>query len=289
MSRSRSAWVSTQSGVAMIIALMMSAVLGLLALQVSLVAKDHIRLASEAQDRSQNLLLAHTREAELTFALLTERWVSDSSQEQSNWSRSWNFMGQPFEIDGAKISIQDESGLMPIPQPGDSVELFADLLRVQGIPSIRAERIARDLQDLQFRTSERGQDRVPVQSLAEIVDFSDLSASELESLQELTTLFPNTHFNPDTAPEPVLKARLRGADVDTLLKLRANRSRGTDKYAQEIAAITDEFIVPSVGPALRWMILIDRGGQNYSRSGTMIVRPYSNEPVTVWSYSRLDR
>lgn len=278
------------AGVALVIALLMSAVLSLFALQVSLVTKDQINAALDAQTRADNLLVAHSLESELTFALLTEDWVTAAGVEQpTQWQRVWSFDGTPFEVDGSTLSLQDESGLLAIPQPGESAGLFAALLKEIGIPSIRADRIARDLEQMQFTPGALERGRIPVQSLHELVDFSSLAPDELRALRRLTTLFPLSHFNPDTAPEPVFRVSLQGKDVDTLIRLRSDRVKNAANYLRELRLVSDDFVFSSVGPAIRWSIETSRLGQKYSRSGTMIVRPYAFEPVSVWSYSRLDR
>jgi hypothetical protein len=287
MRRSSTPSISWQSGVAMVIALLMSAVLSLLALQITINSRSHARLALEIQNRSENLMAMNTVEAEMVFALLTEKWVAQNGRDPNAWSAVWNFRGTPFQRLGSKITIQDESGLLPMPQPGDSAHLLERMLLEAGVSPGRANLIARDLESLHYETYDGGRRPIPVQSVYELIYRSRLTPQEARLISDLTTLFPNPHFNPDTAPEAVLRSRLYERDVDTLLRLRADQTRYQSAYAQELAAIGDELVVPFVGPALRWSIDTNLRGQSHTRRGTIVVRPYSTDPVTVWSYRRL--
>ncbi|NMS31840.1 hypothetical protein, partial [Vibrio parahaemolyticus] len=97
----------------------MSAVISVLALQMSYSAKDKVSIAQVIQDKVMAEVAIRTMESELLFALSTARWAKDE-QHENKLAQIWNFYGSPFEYeDIGTITIQDNSGLISVFNGGD--------------------------------------------------------------------------------------------------------------------------------------------------------------------------
>lgn len=205
-----------ERGVALILVLMVTGVLGLLILQISLTAKEHTRRAQRLVDRVNADLGLRSADAALLFALATHEWGGSREHESSDEHvRNWRFDGTPFVVGGARIQIQDLSGLVPIPQPGTSVRGFERILQQVGMSSDRARAAVDQLESMQSPP-----DFIPLQDFHEFAVIGGMAPGEIRRLEAASTLYPTRFFNPATAPTDALAARFSGSVLQGLLALR---------------------------------------------------------------------
>lgn len=287
----------------MILVLMITGILGLLMLQVSLTAREHVARAQLLADRVDLALGGQSREAAMYFTLLTQTWV-EQPQADNPYAAAWNFHDRPFTVDGVTYRLQDVSGLLPLPL--DSPRHFVALLLQLGVEPARATRLGDQLMALQGvsmglpRPGVRGsgpQDarprplpaaddaRFPVQSVAELRWLPDMDEELLARLEPLVTLYPTPGFNPLTAPAELLRLRLSPSAADALLQLReAGAVRDTSLW--NLAGIeADDLTTLYPGPAIRIDMHIEHRDVAVRRQSTVILRPYARDPFAVWSQS----
>ena len=304
--------MNRQRGVALVLVLMVTGILGLLMLQVGLTAREQVARAQRLSDRADAELLAQSREAAMAYSLLTQPWVEarESSADSANaYAAAWNFHGEPFELDGITYRVQDVSGLLPIPLPQDSPRAFLALLRQLDVEPQRAERLVAQLRALQGvrppldapgraqpdpgarprprEAAEHAGVGFPVQSMAELRYLPDMDPSLLARVESLTTLYPTPGLNPLTAPPEVLAVRFDGSVLEGVLELRRQRRLdGAALYA--LAGVgADDVTSLSPGPALRIDLELRHAGITVRRETTWALRPYATEPLATWSRRRV--
>lgn len=278
-----------QQGVALIVVLMLVAVLGLLMLQLSLTAKANTARAQNLLDRTRAELGAQSALAELTFSLLTNNWVIQNQADTVSaadelveaYPARWNFRGESFSVGNTVIQIQDLSGLLPVPLPGQSMATLASALRQTGVEPDRADRAARVIEAMQ-----REEGGLPLQDFSELTNLAGIQAFEIERLRSVMTLAPVVNFNPDTAPNDALAVRFSGSLLDGLLALRASDTLNNLSYAAVIGSGGDEFVVFYPGPALSVSVSVRAGDAMARVTSSLLVRPYEFEPLLPWSLRR---
>ena len=280
-----------QQGVALIMVLMITGILGLLMLQIGLTAREHVARAQKLLDRAEATLRLQSRESAMVYSLLTQEWISEGAEraKQNPYAAAWNFRGDPFEIDGARYRIQDVNGLFQMPQPGDTMQSFERLLEGLGIDKERAERVGQQLKAFQEYDREVPESRrIPLQALGELRGVVDLSLQELVTLQSVATLYPSIQFNPSNAANAVLASRYKGTELDAVRLLRASGRLDAGSLGQVTEQGADEFTGFYPGPALRFDIRVEWGGIALRRESTWIVRPHEFEPILLWSRRQMD-
>lgn len=278
-----------QQGVALIVVLMLVAVLGLLMLQLSLTAKANTARAQNLLDRTRAELGAQSALAELTFSLLTNNWVIQNQADTVSaadelveaYPARWNFRGESFSVGNTVIQIQDLSGLLPVPLPGQSMATLASALRQTGVEPDRADRAARVIEAMQ-----REEGGLPLQDFSELTNLAGIQAFEIERLRSVMTLAPVVNFNPDTAPNDALAVRFSGSLLDGLLALRASDTLNNLSYAAVIGSGGDEFVDFYPGPALSVSVSVRAGDAMARVTSSLLIRPYEFEPLLPWSLRR---
>jgi hypothetical protein len=272
-----------QRGAALILVLMVTGILGLLLLQIGLTAKSYVAQANALQERAEASLRLHSRESAMIFTLLTNPWVKDpEARNDSPYLALLNFRGDPFEVDGARFRIQDESGLIPVPQPGQAVEEWAALLQEFGWVAPQVARFAEQFRALQ---EPKGGDKsawAPIQSFGELRDLDGMSAAALQRLEQCSTLYPVLVFNPLTAPPEVLAVKYRGVSRDAVLDLRARGELSLKSLYDLTGQGVDEFTAGYPGPALRLDIAVKVGSVALRRETRVVIEPYADLPLRVW-------
>ena len=280
-----------QQGVALIMVLMITGILGLLMLQIGLTAREHVARAQKLLDRAEATLRLQSRESAMVYSLLTQEWISEGAEraKQNPYAAAWNFRGDPFEIDGARYRIQDVNGLFQMPQPGDSMQSFERLLEGLGIDKERAERVGQQLKAFQEYDREVPESRrIPLQAFGELRGVVDLTQKELLAVQTAATLYPSGQFNPATASGAVLASRYQGTELDAVRSLRVSGRLDAESLGQVTEQGADEFTGFYPGPALRFDIRVEWGGIALRRESTWIVRPHEFEPLALWSRRQMD-
>jgi len=268
-------------GVALILVLMVTGALGLLMLQFGLTVREQTARAQKLLDRAEADLKLRSVSSQVLFDLVTQTWeVNPEVSDQESYVQLWNFRGQPFGENGVTVSIQDLSGLIALPQPGENPALFERALETIGIPSQRAEDLASRIRKLQ------SSDNVPLQDLSELRLILGLSGEELARLAAFTTLYPTPGFNPGTAPMESLDVRFSGSVLTGLRDLRADGRLNERNFFQVAGSVADEFMSFYPGPGFRITTQISLRDVTAAEELTLSVDPYHSDPFVVWSRRR---
>ena len=278
-------------GVALIMVLMITGVLGLLMLQIGLTARDHVARAQLLVDRAEASLRLQSRESAMVFSLMTQEWFEGKADQNSAnpYAAKWNFRGEPFETDAARFRIQDIKGLFPMPQPGDSNASFERFLVALGVDRVRAERVAEQYSEFQASDRDRRDAALlPLQAFGELRGVLELTPAELLTIESRATLYPSSEINPATASEAFLKTRFDETAVESLKQLRAVGGMDAVAFSKVVEKGADDLTVFYPGPALRFDIDLAVSGVRFRRESTLVVRPYADEPLILWGRRRLD-
>lgn len=281
--------VRRERGIALIQVLLVTGILSLLVVQLSLTAKEQIGRAQALADRAEADLELQSRESALLYALLTEPWLPEGAAASNPYAAHWNFRGEPFEADGARLSIQDENGRLTVPLYGTAE--FERLLGALGVEAERARRLGRQLLELQGAGAmpAAGSDADPyavawpLQRIEELRRLPDMDEALYRRLAPLVTLYPTPGFNPLTAAPELLETRLSDTQLAGVLELRA-AGRLDDGSLWRLTGIeADDLTMLQPGPALTVDLTVERGTAVARRVSTFVVRPYVDEAVAVWS------
>ena len=296
-----------QRGIALIMVLMLTGILALLMMQVTLTAREHVARAQLLGDRAEATLRAQSREAALNFTLLTHNWVNDAKADNP-YAAAWNFRGQRFTVDGISFRLQDVSGLLSLSP--DSERDFIALLAGLGVAPERATRLGEQFTRLQG--AERGIPSprqppttrlpaaprasiplrgaaFPLQSLDELRVLPDMDEALFARLEPLLTLYATPGFNPLTAPQELLTARIPARKLQGVLALRTQGALDQDSLYKLTGIGADEVTSLYPGPAIRIEFALEYHGAMIRRETTSILRPYVDEALAVWSRRQLNR
>lgn len=272
----------SQRGVALILVLMITGVLGLLLLQIGLTAKEHTARAQRLLERAETDLKLRSVNAELLLAMATESWgFNPNTPPKSPYAQLWNFRGQPFSVGDGTISVQDLAGLIPLPQPGGNTDgLFLALQNI-GVPPERARVAVAALQKMQGPP-----EMIPLQDFFELGPVGELHMDEIERLRQIATLYPSLTFNPASAPAASLAVRFSGSSLTGLEALRERGELDESGFFSVTGLGGDEFISFFPGPGFRINTRVSLRSSQAAEELTVTVDPYATEPFVVWSRRR---
>jgi len=284
-----------QRGIALIQVLLIAGIIGLLMAQLGLTAKEQVARAKLLDDRATAQLGALSRESALVYTLLTEPW-SRRTDSANPYAAAWNFVGEPFTVDGITFTIQDESGRLRVPLYGAGE--FMQILSGLGVAPDRARRLGAQLMEVQgvsaslrelgagaperASAASRG---YPLQDLAELRLLPDMDEELYARLRPLLTLYPTPGFNPMTAAPELLQAQLTESQLQGLADARSAGPVDMLTFMKVTGLQTDEMVNFAPGPALEISIELEKDGSHIERDTTFIIRPYQSEPVAVWQRS----
>ncbi|MFN1532431.1 MULTISPECIES: hypothetical protein [Vibrio harveyi group] len=273
-----------QSGVALLQVLLMSAVISVLALQMSYSAKDKVSIAQVIQDKVMAEVALRSMESELLFALSTVRWVKDE-QHENKLARIWNFYGSPFEYeDIGTITIQDNSGLISVFNGGDRSTVERALERLLG--SKHQARVARnaliDTQGFQNSTNEVGISGQFFQSRQEMLR----ALKELgipSSKAEVFTRIPYSAYLPLQAPDESLKLWLPERQAKAVIESRQNGELTPQLFTQLTGLRKSDYML--FYPSGRFIITLKKqiGDARVQRKMFINVSP-TNKSQPIWSF-----
>lgn len=273
-----------QSGVALLQVLLMSAVISVLALQMSYSAKDKVSIAQVIQDKVMAEVAVRSMESELLFALSTVRWVKDE-QHENKLARIWNFYGSPFEYeDIGTITIQDNSGLISVFNGGDRSTVERAFERLLG--SKHQARVARnaliDTQGFQSSTNEVGISGQFFQSRQEMLR----ALKELgipSSKAEVFTRIPYSAYLPLQAPDESLKLWLPERQAKAVIESRQNGELTPQLFTQLTGLRKSDYML--FYPSGRFIITLKKqiGDARVQRKMFINVSP-TNKSQPIWSF-----
>ncbi|MBO0198026.1 MULTISPECIES: hypothetical protein [Vibrio] len=273
-----------QSGVALLQVLLMSAVISVLALQMSYSAKDKVSIAQVIQDKVMAEVAIRTMESELLFALSTARWAKDE-QHENKLAQIWNFYGSPFEYeDIGTITIQDNSGLISVFNGGDRSTVERAFERLLG--SKHQARVARnaliDTQGFQSSTNGAGISGQFFQSRQEMLR----ALKELgipSSKAEVFTRIPYSAYLPLQAPDESLKLWLPERQAKAVIESRQNGELTPQQFTQLTGLRKSDYML--FYPSGRFIITLKKqiGDARVQRKMFINVSP-TNKSQPIWSF-----
>jgi type II secretory pathway component PulK len=128
--------------------------------------------------------------------------------------------------------------------------------------------------------------RYPLQDLGELRLLPDMDPALYRRLRPLLTLYPTPGFNPTTAPPALLKAQMTDSQLAGVTSARDGESLDSQALWKLTGMMADETTVMAPGPALTVRFEMVAGEARSARTSTLIVRPYSSEPLAVWQQVR---
>ena len=282
-------------GVALVIVLVLTMILGLLIAQLSLTTQAQTDRAQALTDLAEQRLALHSAEAEILFALLTRPWESggallqetDASARQLPIESVWHFDSMPFKHSGAEYVVQDLSGRLPLPQIGDSMQVLEAALIRLGYPRVAAEAKSRKL--LEFYSEIRASGKVqgsPIQSMSDLGGLLEIPTRDLEQLRQTFTLYPVTQFNINSASPMTLGLRYPGFLADSALMLRSRSPLDAAAFFRLTGTSTDDFTVFFPGPAFEIRTRASRGSVTSEDLAVWVVQPYELDPLRLWERRR---
>ncbi len=282
-----------QRGIALMQALFLTAILLTVVLSVAYQSREQVHTAFAVQHRTEAFLANYSSNNDLIFALLTENWQGRSEDPQSITHR-WNFYGQPFEFSASEVRIQDALGLANT--GAMKPELLASVAGYFGYSAEMGSRLAEQLADWQDADdiarpfgAEQGAygDRVwvrngPVQDLSELGFLPAMNPEFQRHLSQISTLYLSSTVNILNAPEALLPYYF-GEDLAEIIKQQRSEGNVDQSFISRTSGISgDEFYTYTTGPVFRISISSAIESARYSDEKTVVLNPYTNNPVTIW-------
>jgi general secretion pathway protein K len=272
----------SQSGVALIQAIVLSAVLTIILLFLNTSAKKNVEAAQTLQDKNQALVDLYSTESQLLYDLYTNEHVNGKYSKGQ-----WYFWGKPFNMDDtAVVSIQDQAGLLNLHQlpEGSAIELIERL----GYEKSKATEVVHSLNDWQDGDNDsrpQGAERQsyqfgprnkPMPELSEVNWLPQIPFELRNDLQKYVTIFSPGYFNPANAPDKLLAATLDvGKLSDPIKEFRLGRS-STKDFADVSQLETDEGIYFFTSKHLAYKIAVTVGQATMSKQTHVVIDPYSD-------------
>lgn len=270
-----------QSGIALILVLLITGILAMLVTQLSLVARQHVRQSQLLVERAQLRLDSYSLEAQLLFGLLTQSRNQPKVVLPAEGSvrHEISMEGTPVEVPDGVVAIQDVAGLLMIPAPTSDTVDFLRLLIAMGVKPEEGRNYAAALSSALM-----GRDQIPLQSFNDLAKVSGLDIGLIEQLREVSTFYPTTILNPATAPEPVLMARYGDDAAQRILRVRSKDYLSEGDFASAMGRDLDPLESLVVGPGFRISVSLTRGRQRVYRMAIWTVAPtLEDAPIRLWS------
>lgn len=270
-----------ESGVVLISTLLILMVLSLIISVYMLQARQQIRYVTGLQEKTGLCITAESRFDQLLFVLLTRDRNALQGVRAAELSGVpedtgiWNYSGQVFTWHGSEVRMQDMAGLMSVAQlPGQAGRrLLAQLGVGEREQSIFLNSLAdwQDADDLHRLDGAEAdwyrQQGLPVPRNAPLASLAELRLvrgfpDQLEELLQrgLITLHPETHFNPLTAPAPLLAAFLHDSTLAaSLLELREQHRLDALGFAQRTGIHQSDGVL--YAPSLRTRVQVGSEGR----------------------------
>ena len=217
-----------------------------------------------------------------------------ASETANPYAANWNYRGEPFEIDGLEVTLQDQSGLMRFPSTG--VWDFRILLAELGLGPTRARGLSENLaQWIGIGTPGggafggvmmRGGTGGPVQYFAELRSLGGMDEELYGRLAELMTLYPTPGFNPLTAPATLLRLRMPESSLAAVLDARRSGTLDENRLYSIAGIAADETVLTSAGPGIGIQFKGEYRGVVLRRHVIARIDPYDDEPLGYWSRER---
>lgn len=292
-----------QQGVALIQVLLITAIMTVLALYLSNTAKEQVAIAQLSNDKAQGQVNIQGAQAEVLFALFTEkkqltsRLTNDTSN--SEIKKMWNFHDEIFTLpSGVQVKIQDQSGLLNAHYL--ERDLIKKLLEYQGQSSSQADTMIDSLLDWQdIDNIERAHgaefsqygtlDRIRNGMVPDISDFKyvkGMTPELLDILLENTTMFRKGNFNPMNSPQTLLNALVGKTTAERVLSERSDKTLTRRRFKEITGLDENEEMFFATSNYLSMELINIIGQSRAKRRLTFDLQPYAEQdqpPINILS------
>jgi general secretion pathway protein K len=281
-----------QKGVALLQVLILSTILSIVLLSMNFQTREHLKLANAVNTYVDTNLLLQSVEAEVTFDLLTNEWMSLSRQDRNNKEKvRWNFHGQDFELSGVNVNIQDTSGLLNLTSP--DVRLISRLTNdsTSGVDIAAAIADWQDDDD-QARLNGAEQDQYPatiqvrnspIQYVEELQLIHGMTPELYRKLVPLMSFFTKG-INVNQQPDVLWQLEYPVPVAEELIKLRKESNLSSSSIERVSGKEISEFSRFGVGPVFRMRFTASGSNVKLSRELTMRFSPYQPTPVELYEF-----
>lgn len=284
--------VGRHKGIALMQALLLTAILLTVVLSLAYQSREQVGTALSVQKRAEAFLTNYSNHNELMFALLTQNWAPDANDP--NAQQPWNFYGQPFQFLGSEVRIQDVQGLMNT--GAMTPELLSAVARYFGEPADLGYRLAEQISDWQdnddipkpygaeqqYYGEGLAVRNAPIQDLSELKFMPSMTDELFRHIPQLSTLYLSSSVNVLNLPDALLPFYF-GPDVADVIKQQRIVGKVDRGFISRTSGISgDEFYTYNTGPVFRISVSSAIDSARYSDEKTVILKPYTNNPVTIW-------
>ena len=292
----------SQHGMALVQVMLITAVLMILALFLTQTAKEQVKLAQWADDKSSAYVALHGAESKLLFSLLTEPKVGETNQLNTvgkDISSRWNFFSMPFTLnEQVEVTIQDQSALIHAHFP--NVNHLKALFIHKGLSSTQASAVVDNLLDWQDLDSIPRNNGFESNGSIELIrngaipdphDFAFVKGIDEELLRTLldnTTLYGKGFFNPMNASLELLSAITNRDAAQQVISMR-ERGQLTSTIFTQLTGIAENNKILLYPSNTMKISLISEVGESVVRSTKIVeLNPYASEyqlPLNIVSNS----
>lgn len=284
--------MNSNNGIALIQVLLISAILSVIALYISQTAKKQVGWAIQQKEYLDAQFELHSAESLMVYTLLTQ---NRERRIAGNIESKWNFFNQTFAINEKVMGkIQDYSGLIDISSgPSDK---FGKLLVAQGLSHADAQVIMQSLADWvdndeltrlngaeanyyisQNLTMPRNGG---LQSVRELMLVRGMNNVLFEKIEPMLVIYPAPHFNPMTAPLPLLSALIGAERAEQIDRERRASPINANRFSRlsGLNEMDGSFFYP--GSVMKLSLEYSGEVVSLSKSSVLLVTPVLETPVS---------
>lgn len=280
-----------QKGVALAQVLLLVAIISVLLLSMLHVNQQMIQTTDTVQQRTQLKLALQTAKTRLLEALLTHNWESEPPNAADNlYASRWNFHGEPFEVDGVIITIQNDASLLQI------TNLNEDYL-TSGLEALNiknARELAQKLIDWQDRDNEKrpqggeqsdyGESlKVPnryLQSMSDLAFIPGFNPEIIEKLNRAATVNAHGSYSPTHAPTELLSLFIDKDQAQTVARMREQGNFNERRFSAATGVQNDEFVYLAAGPVFKVTLRAKQNNISQLDTFTVELDPYEEKALT---------
>lgn len=276
--------------------LLISALLMIMLISFQQHARTQLKIAEKVQRHADLQLQLQSTEARLMFILSTHEWAELA--KASGKFPGFNFHGQPFQLDNAVVTIQDQSGLLSANSPDRNAyavltkHLFGDAQL-----GIRLADELQDWRDADNQTAEFGAEQAeygdkPVrnyglQTLDELLYLKSMTPERYRLLKPYFSVF-RQDSNLMNMPAALVPARLPAVAAEQLLQSRAAGQLDQSVLWALGIDVTDEANILRFGRMLQLTFTVENADVKLTRSFIMTFDPSKPVPFELLEYRMRD-
>lgn len=280
--------VDKQRGVALLQALLLTALLSLMAMQFTLNGRSQVNMATQFDDKIAAELALRTLETELQFALLTvpNNEESRDIQLQNKMGKVWNFHNKPFQPDEqSTVALQDLNGLISVYGQNNNTQI-EQLLRHLGMPANQARTVLASINYWQGLPDNGFSPMTSVkvrgnylQSVQELQNIQGIDAALYSKMLPLITNYQTIFFNPLTAPDELLQMMLSKDIAAEVIKLRTAGTLNRYRFTELTGIDEDDVTLFAPGRRIQVQLQVSHGSAVAKRSTIWYIRPENRFPL----------